>query len=182
MADTPSDAVRQVRFARDRLAAGRDALLALLYAMRGEAALWRPHPGAWSSLEIANHLADEERDDFRARLSRTLDDPEAPWEPIDPEGWVRLRRYAERDMQASIDRFSVERDVSLHWLGELGEPDLSVAHVHPAAGPIRAGDLLAAWVAHDLFHVRQLVRLQYRYLGEAFPGFDPSYAGDWGER
>jgi hypothetical protein len=182
MADMPTDALRLVRAARDRLASGRDALLPLLYAMSGEAAQWRPRPGAWSSLEIANHLADEERDDFRARLARTLDDPQAPWEPIDPEAWVTSRRYGERDMQASIDRFSVERDVSLHWLSELEEPDLSLAHVHPLAGPIRAGDLLAAWVAHDLFHVRQLVRLHYRHLSEAFPGFDPAYAGAWGGR
>lgn len=181
MTDTPSETARMLASARDRLEVGRDALLPLLNSMTGAAAHWRPRPDAWSTLEIANHLADEEREDFRARLTRTLDDPQAPWDPIDPEGWVTERRYAERDLRASIDRFAREREASLTWLGELLEPDLKLAHVHPVAGSLRAGDLLAAWVAHDLFHVRQLVRLQYRYLSEAFPGFDPSYAGDWGE-
>lgn len=175
-----TDAERQLRYARHALASQRTSLLSLLTSMEGDAALWRPRPDAWNALEIANHLADEERDDFRARLSRTLEDPEAPWEPIDPEGWVTARAYADRDMRASIDRFALERDASLRWLAELEAPDLSKAHRHPTIGAIRAGDLLAAWVAHDLFHIRQLVRLHYRYLTEAFPGFDPGYAGAWG--
>jgi len=180
--DTTADSMRLLSSARERLLAGRDALLPLLDSMSGAAAKWRPRPGAWSSLEIANHLADEEREDFRARLACTLDDPQMPWAPIDPEGWVATRRYGERDMRESIDRFCSERDVSLRWLSELGDADLTLTHVHPFAGQLRAGDLLVAWVAHDLFHVRQLVRLHYRYLGESFPGFDPAYAGEWGER
>ncbi len=53
---------RQLRYARHALASHRAALLTLLTALEGDAARWRPRPGAWNALEIANHLADEERD------------------------------------------------------------------------------------------------------------------------
>lgn len=173
--------MERLRFAYGKLESGRDALLALLNGIDDAEARWRPRPGAWSAVEIANHLADEEREDFRARLRRTLEEPGAAWERIDPEGWVASRAYADRDIRTSIDRFATEREESLRWLAGLENPDWTLTHVHPTAGPIRAGDLLASWVAHDLFHVRQLVRLEYRYLAESLPSFDPSYAGDWGE-
>lgn len=173
--------MEHLSFARSSLVAGRDALLALLESVEGEAVRWRPGPGKWSMLEIANHLADEEREDFRARLRSTLEDPAAPWEPIDPEGWVSARRYQEQDMAASIERFAGEREESLRWLAELRDPNWNQSHETSDGGSITAGDLLASWVAHDLFHLRQLVRLKYRYLEQALPGFDPAYAGDWGE-
>jgi hypothetical protein len=61
---------------------------------------WRPAEGAWSILEIVCHLADEEVEDFRARLRSTLEDPARPWAPIDPVGAAITRRYG----SASLDR------------------------------------------------------------------------------
>ena len=54
-----------------------------------------------------------------------------------------------------------------------------MAYPHPQAGPLRAGDLLAAWQAHDLLHVRQLTRLHYRFLEQQAEPFTLRYAGDW---
>ena len=178
----PGGAVDLLPFACTRLRCGWQAIVALLEAMDEESIRWRPREGAWSALEIVNHLADEEREDFRERLRRTLEEPDRPWEPIDPAGWVTTRRYGHRKVRASIDRFSVEREASLRWLRQLEAADWTLAYLHPNLGPIRAGDLLVAWVAHDLFHLRQLVRLQYRHLEGAFPPFDPAYAGEWGDR
>lgn len=79
-----------------RLAAGRDAIPALLAGVDGGQARWRPAPEQWSLLEIACHLLDEERDDFRARVDLTLHRPDEPWPGIDPPGWVTARRYQER--------------------------------------------------------------------------------------
>ncbi len=42
-----------------------------------------------------------------------------------------------------------------------------------------AGDLLAAWVAHDVLHLRQLVELRYAYLVEEAQPNSVGYAGEW---
>jgi hypothetical protein len=43
------------------------------------------------------------------------------------------------------------------WLASLDTPDLEVYESRPGGGKLRAGDMLAAWLAHDLLHLWQLV-------------------------
>ena len=90
-------------------------------------ARWRPDADSWSLLEVINHLADEESEDFRTRLDCILHHAEDPWPPIDPAGWVLQRRYNQRDLGESLRRFSVAREESLEWLRSLGETDLNVS-------------------------------------------------------
>ena len=140
---------------------------------------WKPSPERWSTVEVLCHLADEEREDFRVRLDLTLHDPEAEWPPIDPAGWVTARDYASRDPQGALDEFLEERGRAITWLEGLDAPDLSIARTHPVAGTLRAGDLLAAWVNHDLLHLRQIVALQYEWIETTSKPFHSQYAGDW---
>jgi hypothetical protein len=144
-----------------------------------EQARWRPEPAKWSILEVVAHLADEEVEDFRARVRSTLDHRDADWAPIDPEGWAVQRRYNEGSLADVLARFASERAKSIAWLEGLECPDWSRAHEHPEWGPFSAGDLLTAWVAHDHIHVRQLNRLQREYLVSVVSDFSPSYAGSW---
>ena len=69
----------------------------LFQSVSDEQAQWKPGKDRWSILEVINHLYDEEKGDFRKRLELTLDNPEGPWPPIDPEGWVVQRNYNERN-------------------------------------------------------------------------------------
>ena len=162
-----------------RLAAGRDAIPALVGGVTDEQARWRPAEGQWSLLEIVCHLLDEERDDFRARLDLTLRRPEEPWPPIDPPGWVTARRYAERELASQVSAWAAERDRSLAWLRGLRDPDWARAHVHPKFGPITAGDLLLSWVAHDQLHVRQIARRHFEHAAAIGTPHSTRYAGDW---
>lgn len=149
----------------------------------------KPPSGAWSILEIVCHLVDEETDDFRARLELTQRDPAAPWPGIDPEGWAVRREYSKQDLDAKVRAFAEERAKSVSWLRSLREPDWQVAHNHPRFGPIRAGDLLCAWAAHDALHIRQIAKRLYELaardgeaLGRESGGkpFITRYAGEWG--
>jgi len=142
-------------------------------------ARWRPEPGKWSILEVVTHLADEEVEDFRTRVGSTLSNPESDWPAIDPQGWAVQRRYNEGDLRASLARFLRERAASVSFLEGLTDPDWDRAYEHPSWGPIRAGDLLTAWVAHDHIHVRQLNRLQREYLVASVSAYSPDYAGRW---
>ncbi|MCP4196903.1 MAG: DinB family protein [Proteobacteria bacterium] len=143
-----------------------------------EQARWKPDPGSWSILEVINHLLDEEREDFRVRLDIMLHHPEQPWPAIDPAGWVLARRYNQRLLSESLDAFMQERQASLKWLAQLSNPNWQAVTQAPW-GPIRAGDMLAAWVAHDLLHTRQLVELRWAYTTSAVLPFRVNYAGDW---
>lgn len=161
------------------LAATGTAIPQLIGAVDEADARWKPPDGAWSILEIVRHLGDEEVDDFRARLRATLMDPEREWKPIDPEGWARERRYNEDGLAASVDRFVQQRQASLAWLKQLEQPAWEQAYQHPKFGPIAAGDLLAAWVAHDCLHVRQIAKRLFQLAERDAKPFNVGYAGEW---
>jgi hypothetical protein len=142
-------------------------------------AAWRPPDGAWSIVEIVQHLADEEVEDFGARLRSTVTDPAAAWTPIDPEGRARERREAGVSLDGALEAFTTARRASVAWLRSREGTDWSSAHVHPKFGPMRAGDLLAAWAAHDTLHLRQISKRLFQLAGAHAGEFDTRYAGDW---
>ena len=164
---------------RTRLRANVDVVVGLTRDVGEIQAAWKPAPDQWSILEVINHLADEEVEDFRARLALTLSDPASVWPPIDPPGWVAERGYASRPLAESVDRFVRARAESLTWLESLGDVDWGRAHDHARLGSIRAGDLLTSWLAHDLIHVRQLDRLHRQYLDSVLSPYSSDYAGPW---
>jgi DinB superfamily len=143
-------------------------------------ARWKPPTGAWSVVEIVNHLADEEVDDFRRRLEMTLRDPRLDWPPNDPEAWAREHRYNERELGESVERFVAERRASIAWLRGLVSPDWSRKHAHPALGALSAGDLLVSWAAHDWLHLRQIAKRRYELATRDAGDFSSGYAGRWG--
>jgi hypothetical protein len=61
----------------------------------------------------------------------------------------------------------------------LDNPDLERFETHPIAGNFRAGDMLAAWVAHDILHLRQLIELKYFLLEDEIRPYSARYAGEW---
>jgi DinB superfamily len=162
----------------ERLSGNASVFEGLVRGVEEEQARWKPSADKWSILEVVNHLYDEERDDFRSRLDSVLHDPKKTWPPIDPPGWAVERKYNERELNESLERFLGERRRSVEWLKELKEPRLENSYEHPQRF-ISAGDLLASWVAHDFLHVRQLARLHWEYLNFISQPFDTKYAGKW---
>jgi hypothetical protein len=162
-----------------RLAANADAIAALTLGISEAQAHWKPTLGEWSIVEVVNHLADEEREDFRTRLDFTLNRPDVDWPPIDPEGWVVERAYSARTLAESRDRFLAERRASLAWLEDQASAAWGSAHQHPVLGSFTAADVLGAWLAHDSLHIRQLNELQWRLLAERVSRQATDYAGGW---
>lgn len=139
---------------------------------------WRQAPEKWNLTEIICHLYDEEREDFRARLRSVLEDPDKPFDPIDPAGWVNARDYAARDAGAMLQAFLQERALSVDWLRSLANANWDNTYQHPRIGPMSAAFILANWVAHDYLHIRQILKLKYDYLKQQ-NGISLEYAGDW---
>ncbi len=165
-------------YAMASLEANAARIAALVRGVGAEQARQRPGPDSWSIIEVVNHLYDEEREDFRARIEAVLQRPNELPPPIDPVGWVMARRYFERDLSESLDNFLGERQASLAWLRDLEGANWEQPLHHPSI-KLRAGDLLAAWVAHDILHMRQLVELHYAATVIAAEPYSVDYAGDW---
>jgi hypothetical protein len=163
---------------RQELANGAQVIPALLAGVTPDEARYKPTAETWSLLEVVCHLYDEEREDFRQRLDIMLHRPADPWPPIHPSDWVTERRYNERDFNDMLAQWLAERARSLAWLDGLAAPDWDVVVTWPF-GTMRSGDLLAAWVAHDNLHQRQLVELRRARLLNLAQPYDVEYAGDW---
>jgi hypothetical protein len=161
-----------------RMAANAQRICALAQDVSEQQARWKPKADSWSILEVVNHLLDEEREDFRVRVDYTLHRPGETWPPIDPGGRVSERRYNEQDLEMSLEAFLAERKASLAWLRGLSAPNWDESHEAPW-GAIRAGDVLASWVAHDLLHMRQLVALHWDYTAAELKPYSTEYAGQW---
>lgn len=142
-----------------------------------ELARWKPAPDKWSMLEVLCHLYDEERDDFRMRLSLILKDPELKWPPINPDQKAIDEDYNSKDLAEMLEKFSGERKASIEWLKSIDNPDWDSEKSHPVAGSLKAGDLLAAWVMHDFLHLRQLANILIQHTAAAAKPYSTKYAG-----
>ncbi|GJM19037.1 MAG: hypothetical protein DHS20C14_12500 [Phycisphaeraceae bacterium] len=164
----------------DRMDTFARTLPAAVGGITAAEARWKPDDASWSIVEIVAHLADEETEDFRARVRNTLEDPARAWAPIDPEGWASERRYLDRKLSDELTRFAVARAESLAWLRSLpADAPWTNTREHPTAGPLSAGDLLASWCAHDALHLRQIAKRLYQLTQRDAGAFKTEYAGDW---
>ncbi len=146
---------------------------------------WRPEDGGWCLRELVAHLADEEGEDFRARLEFVLDEREGAFDSIDPEGWVAARRYRDRPVAQSLERFAAARVETLARLRKRLDAagpsglDWSLHWTHPRFADLHAGDLLGALAAHDALHLRQLARLLHSLAERDAAPYEVGYAGSW---
>ena len=165
-------------FVQTQMAQNAQRLRGLVAGVTDEQARRKPDADSWSILEVVCHLLDEERYDFRVRLRHILAGTEGGFPPIDPGGWVTSRRYNEQDLGETLAAFLAERQDSLAWLDTLTSPNWAATHPVPW-GVISAGEMMAAWVAHDLLHMRQLVELHWFLTTSRLAPTRPDYAGEW---
>ena len=162
----------------DQMAANAKAIEALLRGVSDAQAAWQPDDASWSLLTVICHLYDEEREDFRQRVDYTLHRPDEEWSPIDPQGWVFSREYHSRNLREMLGAWLDERAQSLEWLATLHDANWDAEKQAPW-GVMRAGDVMAAWLAHDHLHIRQINELHYLYHKAQCAPYSVEYAGDW---
>lgn len=76
------------------------------------------------------------------------------------------------------ERFLAERKKSMKWLKGLSDANWDTAYTSEY-GSISARQMLAAWIAHDNLHIRQLVELRRHRIEQMNGSSDLKYAGDW---
>jgi hypothetical protein len=160
------------------LAKNLDLFKAQLHDKPNEEYTFKPSPDKWSMLEVACHLVDEEKEDFKIRVEYVLDDPTQPLPKFNPVYWVQSRNYSGQNFDDKVEELLNERTKSITWLESLQDPQWDNTYNHPTLGPMSAGLFLANWLAHDYIHIRQLNRLAYEFHQHQ-SDIDLSYAGNW---
>lgn len=150
----------------------------LLAGLSQEEARIKPNAKSWSILEVACHLYDLEREDFREHLDFILHRQHEDYHAIDPQGWVKQRKYNRQDFKKMRAKFFRERQKSLVWLKDLKGADWSTTY-KSSWGSMSAGVMLASWIAHDNLHIRQLVELRRARIEEIARPYRIGYAGEW---
>jgi len=163
----------------EELKRGREIIPAMVAGVSQEQAAWRPAPDRWTILEVVNHLVDIEVEDFRFAMELVLYHPEDSWAQFDIETWRVERAYNQQELSRLVARFSEERAASISWLETLDNPDMDALHSGKGFSwkPMRAGDVLVSWIAHDLFHIRQLALLRRELLEHYSQPYSGRYSG-----
>ena len=94
---------------------------------------------------------------------------------INGDGWIDVA-------VAHLGEFNTVGPIAKVYLNNNGTlsatPDWEADYDAPF-GRIAAGDMFAAWVAHDLLHMRQLVELHWAYTMVKVDPYRVRYAGTW---
>ena len=143
-----------------------------------EESYWKPSKDKWSICEIVCHLIDEENKDFRYRLKHVLNHPGVVAPAIDPSKWVIENDYKNQKIEDKLAEFIIERKESIRWLSSLNNPPLDQGFEHKYFGNFNGYLILKNWLAHDLLHLRQIIRNRYQYLN-SLTEQSMEYAGNW---
>ncbi len=125
-------------------------------------------PDSWSPFDIVGHLIHGERTDWIVRTEILLAHGESqPFIPFDR--FAQLEASRGKALPELLDTFAGLRAANLIRLESLGltVDDLDRRGRHPELGPCTLGELLATWVAHDLSHIAQIVRVMGRQYTDA---------------
>lgn len=125
-------------------------------------------PDTFSPLDVVGHLVHGEETDWIPRLRIILADGESrPFTPFDRLGF--RAKYADWPSDRLLELFARLRHENLAVVRSLrlDRAALERTGAHPALGRVTLAQLLAAWVVHDLGHVRQVVRVMARRYTDA---------------
>ena len=125
-------------------------------------------PGTWSPYDVVGHLVHGERTDWTPRVEHLLRHGDAvAFPPFDRE--AMFLESQGHSLAELLDVFAALRGESLSRLAALGLTDADLTRVgrHPEFGIVTLGQHLATWVAHDLGHISQIVRVMARQYTDA---------------
>ncbi|HZT59842.1 MAG TPA: DinB family protein [Pyrinomonadaceae bacterium] len=123
--------------------------------------------GTWSPYDVVGHLVHGERADWIPRARHIMSGDVRPFEPFDRTAQFKESRG--RSLGELLATFAELRRESLAALASMNltDEDLGRKGLHPALGEVTLGQLLAAWVVHDLDHLTQVARTMAKVYAEA---------------
>jgi hypothetical protein len=143
-------------------------LRALLWDVPASWASGTEGPETWSPFDIVGHLIHGERTDWIPRTEILLTHGETrAFTPFDR--FAQFEASRGKTLHDLLETFAELRAANLIRLESLGltPEDFDRRGRHPELGPVTLEELLATWVAHDLSHIAQIVRVMGRQYTEA---------------
>ncbi|GAB1808235.1 DinB family protein [Priestia megaterium] len=127
--------------------------------------------GTWNTSEVIEHLIEAEKNNWIPRLEFILQKgKEGVFPPFDR--YAHLNKESANSIEEKLLEFKKIRIQNLHQLKLLikHEKHLEVRGEHPEFGEVKVRELLSTWVAHDLTHIAQIVRVMAeRYREDVGP-------------
>jgi len=124
--------------------------------------------GTWSPFDVVGHLVHGERTNWMPRVEHILKYGDAVTFPkFDRDAMFEASKGL--SLAELLDAFERLRGESLDRLKRLAltDADLTRRGWHPEFGIVTMGQHLATWVAHDLDHLSQIVRVMARQYTDA---------------
>lgn len=143
-------------------------LHALLLDLPGRWTAGNEGLGTWSPFDVVGHLIHGERTDWVPRVEHMLRHGDTlPFAPFDREAmFAASEGLSLTELLDTFGRLRAENLVRLAAL-RLSDADMARRGRHPEMGVVTIGQHLATWVAHDLGHLGQVVRVMARQYSEA---------------
>ena len=123
--------------------------------------------GTWSPFDIVGHFIHGEKTDWIPRMNIILsDNSNKTFEPFDR--FAQFEASKGRSLSELMVEFKMRRKANLEILRSLSPTDehLMKTGIHPDFGNVTLKQLLATWVAHDLNHIGQIVRVMAKQYSE----------------
>ncbi len=128
-------------------------------------------PDTWSPFDVVGHLIHGERTDWMVRAEIILGN--APDKTFDPyDRFAQFKNSKGKTLEALLEEFDTLRGDNIRTLRSknLSTVDLGRKGIHPELGEVNLGQLLSAWVVHDLGHIAQVSRVMAKqYANEVGP-------------
>jgi hypothetical protein len=125
-------------------------------------------PETFSPRDVVGHLIHGEETDWVPRIRLILErGDEEPFVPFDRFGFRETIRG--RSIDDLLRELRNLRSDNLDYVRglSLAATDFDLKGRHPSLGAVTLGQLFAAWMVHDLGHVRQIVRVVAHQYDEA---------------
>ena len=125
-------------------------------------------PNTWSPFDVVGHLIHGEETDWIPRARIILNEGQSrAFEPFDRV--AMFEKSKGKSLAELLDVFSGLRGSNIEELEQMNisRAMLERRGTHPELGTVTLGQLLSAWVVHDLGHIAQIVRVMARQYREA---------------
>ncbi|MEQ8534199.1 MAG: DinB family protein [Imperialibacter sp.] len=126
---------------------------------------------SWSAYDVVGHLTHGEKTDWIPRAEIILSSvADKHFQPFDR--FAQMGESGKKTLQQLLHEFSSLRKGNIERIRAMGisDEDLAKTGIHPAFGEVTLAQLLATWVAHDLNHIGQIVRvITKQYKAEVGP-------------
>ena len=128
-------------------------------------------PDTWSPYDVVGHLIHGEKTDWIPRAEIILGPSgDKRFQPFVRDAMLEFSKG--KTLEQLLVDFAALRQEGIRKLKafDLTEEKLTMTGLHPEFGEVTLRQHLATWVAHDLSHISQIVRILARqYRGEVGP-------------